>query len=161
MVDIFSKSDGPRREDVAAKRVIEENKSTIHLLADQISGGGFSRSRTAMARTKEDPKPEGLSIHILGCKASGHREPAPEVRASLNGRVIVVDTNSGKQLQFLGQMRRNNNQKYFALSTKDNGFVSPVDEKTEHLLADLNGIVIESDEIEEKFVEVVRKRLCL
>ena len=160
MVDIFSKRDGPRREDVVAKRIISENKTTIHRLADQISGGEFSRSRAAMAKAKEEPKPDGLNIHIMG-GASRPAETKPVVRVSLNGRVIVVDANAGKQLQFLGQMRVKNGQKFFVLATKENGFVSPLDEEVEHLLTDLNGIVIETDEIENKFVGVLKDRLNL
>ncbi|MDU9004463.1 hypothetical protein [Sedimentitalea todarodis] len=160
MVDIFSKKDGPRREDVAAKRLISENRTTIHRLADQFSGGEFSRSRTAMAKAKEEPKADGLSIHIMGGPSSP-TPPEPAVRVSLNGRVIVVDANAGKQMQFLGQMRVKNGQKFFALATKENGFVSPVDDDVEHLLADLNGIVIESDDIENKFVGVIKDRLNL
>lgn len=160
MVDIFSKSDGPRREDVTAKRIISENKSTIHRLADQISGGEFSRSRAAMAKAKEEPKPEGLNIHIMG-GATSPRVQEPVVRVTLNGRVILVDANSGTQIQLIGQMRAKDGQKFFALATKQNGFISPLEEETEKLLGDLNGIIISSDEIEEKFVDVIAKRLDL
>lgn len=160
MVDIFSKNDGPRREDVAAKRIINENKATIHRLADQISGGGYSRSRAQMAKAKEEPKPDGLNIHIGGGSSSA-REPEPVVRVSLNGRVIVVDESNGKQLEFLGEIRRQNGQRYFALATKENGFFSPVDAEVDDLIADLNGIVIDSDDIEEKFLGVITERLDL
>jgi len=47
MVDIISKKTGPRREDVVAKRLINNNWSTISRLADQISNGGYSKSRQA------------------------------------------------------------------------------------------------------------------
>ncbi|MFA3920413.1 hypothetical protein [Ruegeria hyattellae] len=160
MVDIFSKRERPRREDVAAKRIISENRSTISRLADQISGGEFSRSRAAMAKTKEEPKPEGLSIHILG-GASSASAPEPVVRVSLNGRVIVVNANTGKQIRLLGQMRAKEGHKFFALATMENGFVSPLDDDTEQLLGDLNGIIIENDDIEEKFVHVITDRLDL
>lgn len=160
MVDIFSKNDGPRREDVAIKRVIQNNKATIHRLADQISGGQFSRSRAADARAKEEPKPQGLNIHVLGGPAAP-AESEPVVRLTLNGRVIIVDDQSSKQIALLGQIRRKNGQNYFALATKENGFFSPVDEETEDLLGDLNGVIIESEEIEKKFVCVIAKRLDL
>lgn len=158
MVDIFSKKEGPRREDVVAKRLISENRQTIHRLADQISGGGYSASRKAAAKAKEPPKPEGLNIHLLGGSAPAS-PPDPRVRISLNKRVVVMDANSGRQMQFLGQMRVRDGQTYFALATRTNGFVSPVDDETERQLADLNGVVIESSEIEEKFVGVIRERL--
>lgn len=160
MVDIFSKSDGPRREDVACKRIIDENKATIHKLADQISGGQFSRSRAANAKAKEGPKPDGLHIHIMG-DTHEPSVPDPVARVTLNGRVIVVDNNTSKQMRFLGQMRTKSGQKFFALATKENGFVSPLDEETEKLLSDLNGVIIESDDIEKKFVCVISERLDL
>jgi len=160
MVDIFSKKEGPRREDVVAKRMINENRGTIHRLADQISNGGFSRSRAAMAKSKEKPKPIGLNIHDMGSAPAPVKEK-PEIRISMNDRVMVMNANNGKQLQFLGQLRVKDGQKYFALATKENGFVAPLDAEMEQNLSDLNGIVIESDEIEEKFSEVLTKRLCL
>ena len=39
MVDIISKRDGPRREDVAARRVLQENRGTIHKMMDHLTGG--------------------------------------------------------------------------------------------------------------------------
>lgn len=158
MVDIFSKKDGPRREDVVAKQLIQDNKKTIHRLADQISGGQFSRSRAADAKAKEEPKPDGLNIHIMGGPPAPP-EPEPVVRVALNGRVILVDSASSKQMALLGQMRTKDGQSYFALATKENGFFSPLDEETEELLEDLNGVIIESADIEKKFVTVIEERL--
>jgi len=160
MVDIISKRKGPRREDVAAKRMISDNWSTISRLADQFSNGGYSRSRKANATAKEEPALDNLSIHIIGGGPAAV-EPDPIVQVSRNHRVIVMDARSGKQLQFLGTMRFQGRQKYFSLATAGNNFVSTVDADTELKLADLNGVVIESDEIEEAFVAVIRERLEL
>ncbi|WP_298921600.1 hypothetical protein [uncultured Roseobacter sp.] len=160
MVDIFSKKEGPRREDVVAKRIIGENRETIHRLADQISNGGFSKSRAAMAQAKETPKPDGLSIHILG-DTSKAVEPKPVFKISLNDRVLIMDANSGKQLMFLGEMRRKDKQKYFALATKENGFFAPLDDETQDCLRDLDGVIIETRDIEDKFSDVMKVRLGL
>ncbi len=65
MVDIFSNRDGPRLEDVKARRVLTENAGTIRKLADQISNGGFSRMRADQARRNSTPEPDGLIIHDL------------------------------------------------------------------------------------------------
>ncbi|WP_156958674.1 hypothetical protein [Labrenzia sp. DG1229] len=70
-----------------------------------------------------------------------------------------MDTKSGKQIMFLGEVRERDSLRYFALSTKKNGFISPVDEEIEHSLSDLDGVVIESAEVEEKMLDVIRKRL--
>lgn len=158
MVEIISKKDGPRREDVAAKRLINENRSTIHRLADQISNGGFSRSRQLLKESRQEPKPDGLVFHFLD-NSRTPEEPEPRLRRSPNGRVFVMDTKSGKQILFLGEVRERDSLRYFALSTKKNGFISPVDEAIEHSLSDLDGVVIESPEVEEKMLDVIRKRL--
>ena len=42
MVDIISRKDGPRREDAAAKRMIDANRATITHLADRLTQGGYS-----------------------------------------------------------------------------------------------------------------------
>ena len=160
MVDIFSKNDGPRREDVEAKRLLQGNMGTIHKLADQISNGGFSRSRAAMAKAKQEPEADGLNIHIMGGASKVH-EPEPVVRISLDERVMIMDAKSGKQMIFLGQLRLKDGVKFFALATKENGFVSPLAPEIEKLLHDLNGIVIENKDIKEKFAAVIQERLGL
>lgn len=160
MVDIISKRKGPRREDVAAKRMINDNWSTISRLADQISSGGYSRSRKAIAKAKEEPALDNLNIHILG-GSSKAIEPDPIVQVSRNNRVIIMDVRSGKQLQYLGEMRFQGRQKYFALAITANNFLTTVDDDTELKLADLNGVIIESDEIQEAFIKVIKDRLEL
>ena len=160
MVDIISKRKGPRREDVAAKRMINDNWSTISRLADQISSGGYSKSRKAIADSKKEPELDNLNIHILG-DTSKEIEPDPIVQVSRNNRVIIMDARSGKQLQYLGEMRFQARQKYFALAIKANNFLTTVDEETELKLADLNGVIIESDKIQESFIQVIKDRLEL
>ncbi len=170
MVDIISKKKDPRREDVVAKRLINNNWSTISRLADQISNGGYSKSRQASSKAVNSNKADsrkdeknasvGSSIHLMGgaCKAA---TPEPVVKISINNRVIVMDARSGKQIQFLGEIRFQNKQKYFSLATKENGFFSPVDEETELSLAALNGVIIESDDIQEAFLAAIKNRLDL
>lgn len=100
MVEIFSKQDGPRREDVQVKRLIEENRGVITRLADQFSGGRYSESK----KPKPVPRAEGLIIHI-GDSTKPVREPEPKIRVTTNGRVIVVDDGTGRQLQYFGEIR--------------------------------------------------------
>ncbi|MEX0303104.1 MAG: hypothetical protein AB3N24_11830, partial [Leisingera sp.] len=61
----------------------------------------------------------------------------------------------------LGQIKTGNGVKYFSLATKENGFISPVSPETEEVLQDLNGIVIETDDIKQKLAEVIASRLNL
>ncbi len=160
MVDIITKKDGPRREDVAAKRLINGNWPTIQRLADQISDGGYTRSRQLIANSKEQPRLDNLKIHILGSSPKA-LEPKPVLRISLNNRVVVMDENSGRQLEFLGVFLFRGEQKYFSLATDENGFHATVDAKIELLLEDLNGVIIESESIQNAFIEIITVRLEL
>lgn len=160
MVDIISRKSGPRREDVEARRTINKNWPTISRLADQISSGGYSRSRKALADAKKTPEPLQSNLHIVG-GSSKELEAEPMVRVSMNNRVIVMDVRSGKQLQYLGALRFQGQQKYFALATSDNDFFATVDDETEQKLADLDGVVIESEDVQDKFIQVIKNRLDL
>ena len=160
MVDIFSKRDGPRLEDVKAKRLLSENAGTIRKLADQISNGGFSRMRTEQARRREEPKPDGLIIHDL--KASSQTgAPEPYVKVSVNNRVVLVDRNSGRQLQFLGEIRGNFRARSFVMATKENGFFSPVEEDTAAMIGHLNNVAITPDFTESDLAETLENSLGL
>lgn len=143
-MDIFSKRDGPRLEDVKARRMLSENSGTIRKLADQLSNGGFSKMRADEARRKEEPKPDGLLIHDL--KAHSRVDvPEPYVKISLNNRVVLVDKSSGLQLQMLGEIRGNFLSKKFCLASKENGFFSPVDDDTSAQIGHLDNVEITQD----------------
>ena len=138
MVDIFSKRDGPRLEDVKARRVLTENAGTIRKLADQISNGGFTRLQADQARRNSTPRPDGLIIHDL--KATSRVDvPEPYVKVSLNNRVVLVDRSSGRQLQMLGEIRGNFLAKSFVLATRQNGFLSPLDDDMFAAIGHLDG----------------------
>ena len=89
-MDIFSKREGPRSEDVRARKLIAENAGTIRKLADQISNGGFTKMRQDRARRNEQPKPEGLLIYTMSASTKAD-DPDPYIRVSLNGRVVLSD----------------------------------------------------------------------
>ena len=61
----------------------------------------------------------------------------PYLRISVNGRVVVADLNSGRQLNFLGQLKRSGGVMRFVIATSENGFFSPIDEETFALISDL------------------------
>lgn len=134
MVEIISKRDGPRREDAQVKRLIEQNRSTIVKLADQISGGGYSASR----KPRLEPKAEGLIIHV-GASSPVATEAKPSIRVTMNGRVISKDQNTGRQLHHIGDIRNRGEEQVFVLATKQNGFFSPVDDSIAKALVDLDG----------------------
>jgi hypothetical protein len=139
MVEIFSKQDGPRREDAQARRLIEQNRGVITKLADQLSGGRYSESK----KPKLAPQAEGLIIHIGGMPAPVST-PEAKVRVTTNGRVIAVDVTTGRQMQHFGDIREMRSVRIFALATKDNGFIAPLDDTLRRALADIDGVVLGS-----------------
>jgi hypothetical protein len=154
MVDIISKRDGPRREDVPLKRLIEQNRGIITRLADQISGGSYSASKRARA----EPQAEGLIIHV-GSSQQKSAEILPTIRVSLNGRVIAVDFNSGRQLHHIGDLRRRDGVDVFVLATKKNGFIAPVDETIAASLAGLDGARVDAAYTEERLAADIGAKL--
>ncbi|SCB40436.1 hypothetical protein [Rhizobium hainanense] len=150
MVEIISKRDGPRREDAEIKQLIERNRSVITRLADQISNGAYSANRLARP---EPPKPLGLIIHHTGAGSTSAEVASPYVRISLNGRVVIVDRNTGRQIQYLGEIRRRNGIEAFVLATKENGFISPLDETLIAALCDFDGRTIAPDYSEERLAQ--------
>ena len=154
MVEIISKRDGPRREDVQVKRLIEQNRSTIVRLADQISGGGYSASR----KPRQQPKAEGLIIHVGGSAATA-AEASPSIRVTMNGRVISKDQNTGRQLHHIGDVRARNGEQIFVLATKQNGFFSPVDETIAKALTGLDGSRLSATYTEEQLAADIGAKL--
>ncbi|MBF9035858.1 hypothetical protein HKCCE2091_16540 [Rhodobacterales bacterium HKCCE2091] len=159
-MDIFSKRDGARQEDVRAKRLISENAPVIRRLADQISNGGFSRMRAEQAARREEPKPDGLIIHDLKARPASDA-PAPYVRVSVNNRVVLADSNNGRQLQLLGELRGNFMGRTFVPATSENGFISPIDDEIRAAIADLDGVAITPDFSEKDLAAALEERLGL
>lgn len=143
-----------RRDDVAAKQLIERNRATIDRLADQLSAGAYSASRKPRAA----PQPEGLSIHVLGGPAAAD-PPRPYVRISPNERVVLADHASGRQLQFLGQIRRQDGVRRFVLATKANGFFAEVGDEAATSLAELDGVALERDYDDDRLSADIGARL--
>ncbi|MDH3659118.1 MAG: hypothetical protein OEU92_03650, partial [Alphaproteobacteria bacterium] len=110
VVDIISKRDGPRREDVTARRLLGENRGTIHKMVDHLTGGQLR----SQAQKPAAPKQEGLIIHTG--RAIDSRDAArPYVRVSVNGRVVIADQETSRQLHFLGEVRGPRRSQRFVL----------------------------------------------
>lgn len=155
-MDIISKRDGPRREDVEAKRHINRNWGTIEKLADQISGGRYSADK---ARKAAPPPQASGKIIIDQAARAAPDETKAYLRISTNGRVVVADQNSGRQLNFLGQLKRIDGAIRFVIATKENGFFSPLDDDTYKLIADLADTAINRDYSEKDLEQELQKRL--
>jgi len=155
MVEIISKSDGPRRQDAEVKRLIEQNRGTITRIADHISGGGYSAGKARRQAPAEPAK--RLIIHAASSRAAV--EAKPSVRVSLNGRVVAVDENSGRQLHHLGDIRSRDGAETFVLATRANQYFSPVEEPIAALLADLDGSSVADGEGEDALAAEIGRRL--
>lgn len=143
-MDIFSKREGPRAEDVKARRLISQNMPVIRQLADQISDGGYTRMQQQKAQRLEKPKAEGLLIHDLKARVRND-VPEPYVKVSLNNRVVLADKASGLQLQMLGEIRGNFMSRKLVLATTENGFLSPIDDDMRAAIGHLEGTEITRD----------------
>jgi len=153
MVEIISKSDGPRREEAAAKHFIRENAATINKIAQQLSGGRIrSLSNT-------EPAPAPLSLKRGPAALCRDAEKKPYVKISLNGRVIAVDFNSGRQLHHIGEIRGQGPARRFLLATRENHFFTPLDSDLLALLSDLDGATTLDAAAEEKLVRILDARL--
>jgi len=140
VVEIISKRDGPRREDVRARRLIEENRGTIRKLADHLSGGRFSESQKP--KPAPEPEPDGRIVHAVGTTRPD-MQAEPYVRISPNDRVVLVDFATGRQMHHLGDLRRRDGARRFVLATRENGYFSPVEESLATALADLDGTTLD------------------
>ena len=154
MVDIVSKRSGPRPEDERVRRLIEANRPTIEKLADRLTNGAWSASKQPVAA----PQPQGLVIHTARA-ATRVEEPRPFVRIAVNGRVSLVDTDTGRQLHHLGELRRRDGRDSFRLATRENGFFSPVDPEISEALADLDGTTLDGAGAERRLIASIAERL--
>jgi hypothetical protein len=148
--------DSTRREDVAARQLIERHRGTIERLADHLSNGAYSASR----RPRAEPQPDGLMIHVLGGSAAPD-PPRPYVRISANDRVVLADAASGRQLAFLGEIRRVGGVRRFVVATKANGFFAALDAELAARLESLDGAALGRDRVEADLATEISDRLNL
>ncbi len=157
-LDIINKREGPRPEDVRAKRLISENAATIRKLADPISGGGYSAMQNR--QKQEAPRPDGLILHDMGGAAKA-QEPEPYVRISLNGRVVLACRRTGKQIQLLGEIRHGFPAGTFRIATAERGYLSPVADGMLGAIAELDGCEIGAAMPEDALAAELERRLGL
>lgn len=155
MVNIISKRDGPRREDVEIKRFIEQNREKITRIADHISDGAYS-ARKAPQKPVNEPK--GLIIHT-GITTRSTADVDLTIRISPNGRVVAMDGNTGRQLHHIGNIWSRGGVACFVLATEANRFFSPVDESIAAKLRDIDGIQIDHEHGEDQLVAEIERLL--
>ena len=155
MVDIISKrGDEPRPQDARIRQVLAANQPVINKLADHLTNGAWSNR----GAPKAAPEAKGLIFHTA--RASTARGPAqPFVRVALNGRVSMVDANTGRQMHHLGDLRRGPEGERFRLATRENGFFSPLDPEIAEPLVDFDNQPIEGAGAEARLVASISERL--
>lgn len=155
---IFTKNDGPRKEDAVAKHVIQRNWGTIDRLANQISAGRWNDIKQARAAKPAAAEQErkGFVGYVSTDRSA---PPRPYVRISLNNRVVVVDEETSRQMLFLGELRRHPQGRVFCLATRANGFFDPVADDVREALAELDGRVLRTGEVDAPFKQDIAERL--
>jgi len=162
MVDIISKREGPRREDERARRMIEANRGTITHLADRLTQGGYSASKAAKAAAAAAPQLEGHIIHDLAPASARSNDSGDlRVKVSLNNRVVAYDGGSGRQVHLLGEIRRQDGLRYFALAIADNGFLSALPPDVVAAIGELDGQIIDAACPESLLADEIAERLGL
>ncbi len=145
MVDIISKRSGPRREDERANRIIQANRGAITQIADHLTQGGYSANKRAKAEAARAPAAEeGRRIYAV---SAGHSPAADagdiRIKVSVNNRVVAYDNGSGRQVHLLGEIRRQEGTRYFAIASRENGFVSGLPDDITEKIGELDGQIID------------------
>ncbi len=156
MIHIISKRDGPHREEVAAKDFIGKNRAKIDALANHLTAGRWRDLRNPAPPPQ--PEPSGK---LWWTPPGRPKEAEPYVRISLNGRVVIADLASGKQLHFLGELRGTGPLRRFALATRENGIFEPLDQEICDVLGDLEGVGVPDEATEQHLEQVIASRLGL
>ncbi|MGY3617180.1 hypothetical protein [Bradyrhizobium sp. USDA 10063] len=156
MIHIISKRDGPHREEVTAKDFIQKNRTKIDAIANHLTAGRWQELRNPAPSPQ--PQPSGK---LWSTPPGRPKEMEPYVRISLNGRVVIADLSSGRQLHFVGELRGKGQSRYFALATRENGLFDPLDEKLCKVLADLEGVSVPDEVSEERLEQAIAGRLGL
>lgn len=160
MVDIISRRDGPRREDERARRLINENRGAITHLADRLTQGGYSAGIAAKAAAAKGPQAEGKLIHDLAASSARTVDSGEtRVKVSLNNRVVAYDGGSGRQVHLLGEIRRQDGLRYFALAVPANGFLSDLPPEVLAPIEELDGQIIDAACPETLLATAIAERL--
>ena len=139
-----------------ARELIERNRATITKLADHLSMGAYSASK----QPAPEPQAQGLIIHVLD-RSRPDDAPVPYVRISPNDRVVLADQASGRQLEFLGQIRKQDGRRRFVLATKANGFFAELTGEMAAKLVPLDGKELSRDDGEAALAAEIGRLLGL
>ncbi|MDE4909603.1 MULTISPECIES: hypothetical protein [unclassified Methylobacterium] len=134
------------------KRILTENRGTIDQIKRAITGGG------ARTRIIETPSPEVTRAYGTR-RSAAEKSVTPYIRLSPNGRVVVADFESGRQLHHVGDLRGPRQALRFVLATKENGYFAPLDAAVAERLAALDGTVVTDANTEDGLKREIAARL--
>ena len=158
MVTIISKQEGPSRKEAELKHSLRQNRATIEGMAGALKRGPMAH--LAKPETPQVQAPASTKT-VIYRKTSSEGEARPYVRVSMNGRVVLVDYETGNQLHHIGDVRGKREAAKFALATKENGFFAPVADEIRDALKGLDGTLMPDRDAEEKFKTDVATALGL
>ena len=147
MVTIISKQEGPSKKEAELKHTLKQNRGTIEGMVSALKHGPMAH--LAQTPKVESPQSSGKSVFYKNTSSEG--DARPYVRVSMNGRVVLVDYETGSQLHHLGDVRGKGAAAKFALATKANGFFAPLEPEIAEVLMDIDGRAMPDREAEEAF----------
>ena len=113
-------------------------------MADRLTQGGYSAGLAAKAAAATAPAAEGKMIHDLSPGNVRSLDSGDlRIKISVNNRVVVYDSGSGRQKHLLGEIRRQDGLRYFALATSANGYLSGLPEEILAPIEELDGQIID------------------
>ena len=157
MVTIISKQEGPSKKEAELKHTLRENRATIQGMTQALKHGPMAH----LAQPTVQAPPAVSTTSVFYRKTSSQGDARPYVRVSLNGRVVLVDYETGNQLHHLGDVRGKKDAAKFALATKENGFFAALDGEFAEALKSLDGRAIPNREAEDAFKTDVAAALGL
>lgn len=161
MVTIISKG-GPDKKADEARKLVADNRGTIQAMVNALGGGADGRrARAPQPQTADTPEQRAVFRRFSASLPAGNDEIKPYLRISLNNRVIIADSNSARQLHFLGELRGKNAARRFVLATRENGFIGPLEEDLREKLADLDNSFVPTDAALEALSAKLAERLGL
>ena len=162
MVDIISPRDGPLPQDARAKKFLAENRQTVTRLADQLTSGGYSAAKQEKQRRDNEAKAAREIAEMTPSLPARARDSGEvSVKVSVNNRVVAYDQGSGRQVALLGEIRREGPYRYFAVASRENGFLSPPDDETLASIIELDGQIIDQACPEKLLAAEIAERLGL
>jgi len=158
--EIMELKANPDRKAEDARKLVSENSSTIRAMTNYLTGGR-SEQPAPPPREPHTTEERAFFRRFSASLPASRDEIKPYLRISLNNRVIIADSNSARQLHFLGELRGKNAARRFVLATRQNGFIAPLEDELREKLADLDNTFVPTETALEALSAKLNQRLGL